>query len=233
MKRDSDVASNRPESKQEAVDGETRSAAEKLADYGVATVYEASGREGLVDVRLTPLLPDAQVAGPAITVRCGQGDNLMVHAAIEHIRPGHVVVLVMPEPEPVALLGDLLAEQMLRRGAAGVLVDAAVRDAAQLIELGLPVWTRYVRARGPGKAIVGEVNGPVEVGGCPIAAGDFVVLDADGACVVRADRVNAVLGAAAKRERQEASMRAAFERGELSIDLMFLRGRLGEGERED
>lgn len=208
----------------------TSTKVKRLAEFGVATLYEASGRQGLVDVPLISLAPEICIAGPALTVRCGQGDNLMVHAAIEHIRPGDVVVLSMPEPEPVALIGDLLVEQMARQGAAGVLVDAAVRDVTRVIELGLPVWTRYVRVRGPDKVVPGELNGRVTVGGCAIDAGDFVVLDADGAVVVDADLVDLVLEAAAAREEQEASLREAFQLGKLSVDMMDLRRLLSESE---
>src|SRR6266576_6186341 len=99
-----------------------------FARYGVATVYEAAGRTGLVDVPLTQIVPGSRVAGPARTVRCGQGDNLMVHAVLEQVQPGEILILTMPEPEPVALIGELLATQALVRQVAGILVDASVRD---------------------------------------------------------------------------------------------------------
>src|SRR6188474_1550325 len=96
-----------------------------LSELGVATVYEASGRQGLIDIPLIQIIPNSRVAGPARTALCGQDDNLMVHAVIEHIQPGEVLVLSMPEPAPVALLGELLATQVKFRGAAGILVDAS------------------------------------------------------------------------------------------------------------
>ena len=105
----------------------------------------------------------------------------MVHAAIERIQPGEVLVLAMPEPRPIALIGELLATQVKVRGAAAILVDAAVRDVEELRELGLPIWTRFVRAAGAGKTAIGELDTPVTVGGVRVAAGDIVVLDADGA----------------------------------------------------
>ena len=100
----------------------------RLSELGVATVYEASGREGLIDTPLIQLLPNSRAAGPARTALCGQDDNLMVHAVIEHIQPGEVLVLSMPEPAPIALIGELLATQVKARGAAAILVDASVRD---------------------------------------------------------------------------------------------------------
>ena len=195
----------------------------ELAALGTATVHEAAGRTGLVDVPLIQVVPGSRAAGPARTVRCAQGDNLMVHAAMATTLPGDVLVLTMPEPEPVALLGDLLATQAKARGAAAVLVDAAVRDVEELAGLGLPIWARYVRVRGAAKSVAGAINEPVEVGGATIRPGDLVVLDADGAVVVPAERVPEVLEAARARAERERVKRAKLEAGELSYDLDGLR----------
>ena len=196
---------------------------DELAALGTATVHEAAGRTGLVDVPLIQIVPGSRAAGPARTVRCGQGDNLMVHAAMVATEPGDVLVLTMTEPEPVALLGELLATQAKGRGAAAVLVDAAVRDVEELAELGLPVWARYVRVRGATKSAPGEIDEPVVVGGATIQAGDAVVLDADGAVVVSAVRVEEVLAAARERAEKEREKRAKLEAGALSYDLDGLR----------
>jgi 4-hydroxy-4-methyl-2-oxoglutarate aldolase len=194
-----------------------------LARLGSATVYEASGRNGLVDVDLRQLVPGSRACGPARTVRCGQGDNLMVHAAMEGLQPGEVLVLTMPEPAPVALLGDLLATQARARGAAAVLVDAAVRDSEELAALGLPIWARWIRSRGATKDAVGELDKPVRVRGQLIRPGDLVVLDADGATVVAAERAAEVLEASRARDEKERVKRAKLEAGELSYDLDGLR----------
>src|SRR5436305_269965 len=127
----------------------------QLADLGSATVYDAGGRRGYVDLDLIQILAGSRVAGPARTVRCGQDDNLMVHAVMSEVQPGEVIVLTMPEPRPVALVGDLLATQAKARGAAAMLVDASVRDIETLAELGLPIWARWVRVRGAAKDIPG------------------------------------------------------------------------------
>src|ERR1700738_2524886 len=103
-------------------------AMKQFAHYGVATVYEAAGRKGLIDIPLTQIIPGSRVAGPARTVRCGQGDNLMVHAVLEQVQPGEVLVLTMPEPEPVALVGELLATQAHVHQVAALLIDASIRD---------------------------------------------------------------------------------------------------------
>jgi 4-hydroxy-4-methyl-2-oxoglutarate aldolase len=196
---------------------------EELARLGTATVYEAAGREGLVDLTFEQVIPGSRAAGPARTVLCGQGDNLMVHAAIERIEPGDVVVVTMPEPEPVAVIGELLATQAERRGAAALLVDASVRDVEDLRELGLPVWARWVRVRGATKDAVGALDGPVEVGGAEIRPGDVVVLDTDGVAVVPQERVQEVLEASRERALREQDKRAKLSDGALSYDLDGLR----------
>jgi 4-hydroxy-4-methyl-2-oxoglutarate aldolase len=198
----------------------------ELARLGTATVYEAGGREGLVDVAWHQIVPGSRVAGPARPVRCGQDDNLMVHAAIAEARPGEVLVLTMPEPRPVALVGDLLATQAQAQGVAALLVDAAVRDVEVLVEIGLPVWARWIRVRGAAKDEPGTIGEPVSVGGARIAAGDIVVLDADGVAVVAQDRVDAVLAASLEREERERVKREKLRGGALSYDLDGLRARV-------
>ena len=147
----------------------------------------------------------------------------MVHAAVAEAEPGEVLVLTMPEPAPVALVGDLLATQAKGRGVAAILVDAAVRDVEELREVGLPIWARYVRVSGAEKTAPGTIGEPVEVGGATIRNGDVVVLDADGAVVVERARVEEVLGAARARAEREREKRAKLEAGELSYDLDGLR----------
>lgn len=186
-------------------------------------MYEAAGRAGLVDAAFVQIVPGSRVAGPARTVRCGQGDNLMAHAVMASVEPGEVVVLAMPTPAPVALVGDLLATQAAVRGAAALLVDAAVRDVEELERMGLPIWARWVRIRGATKLEPGTIGDPVEVGGCTIHLGDAVVLDADGVAVVPAGRVEAVLEASRRRAEGEREKRAALEAGALSYDLDGLR----------
>ena len=197
-----------------------------MSELAVATVYEAAGREGLIDLALHRLVPGSRAAGPARPVMCGQGDNLMVHAAMAHARPGDVLVLTMPDPAPVALVGDLLATQAKAQGVAAILVDGAVRDAEELAALGLPIWARWIRVRGAAKDVPGTIDEPVTVGGATIRKGDLVVLDADGAAVVAQERVEAVLEAARAREEKERVKRAKLHAGELSYDLDDLRARV-------
>jgi 4-hydroxy-4-methyl-2-oxoglutarate aldolase len=196
---------------------------DELASLGSATVYEAAGRRGLVDASFVQVVPGSRVAGPARTVRCGQDDNLMVHAAMERIEPGDVLVLTMPEPTAVALVGELLATQAAHRGAAALLVDAAVRDVEDLASIGLPVWARWIRIRGATKTRPGTIDEPVDVAGSTIEPGDGVVLDSDGVAVVPRVRIDEVLAASRTRAEKEREKRAALESGALSYDLDGLR----------
>jgi 4-hydroxy-4-methyl-2-oxoglutarate aldolase len=198
----------------------------ELAALGSATVYEAGGRRGYVDLDLIQILAGTRVAGPARTVTCGQDDNLMVHAAMASVEPGEVLVLTMPEPRPVGIVGDLLATQAKAHGAAGMLIDAAVRDIDTLAELGLPIWARWVRVKGATKDIPGTIGEPVQVGGATIRQGDIVLMDADGAAVVEAERVDDVLEASRRREDNERVKRIKLQAGELSYDLDGLRKRV-------
>ncbi len=203
---------------------------QELADFGSATVYEAGGRRGYVDADLIQILPGSRVAGPARTVLCGQDDNLMVHAVMESVKAGEVLVVTMPQARPVALVGDLLATQAKAHGVAAMLIDASVRDVETLAELDLPIWARWVRVKGATKDIPGTLGEPVEVGGAVIRQGDIVVLDADGAAVVEAERVDDVLEASLDREKRERVKRLRLTAGELSYDLDGLRERV-EGAR--
>jgi 4-hydroxy-4-methyl-2-oxoglutarate aldolase len=198
---------------------------QELAELGSATVYEAGGRGGFIDADLVQVLPGSRVAGPARTVRCAQDDNLMVHAVMAQAQPGEVLVLTMPEPRPIALVGDLLATQARERGVAALLIDASVRDVEELREMGLPIWARWVRVHGAAKGTMGEIGEPVEVGGATIRQGDAVILDADGVAVVEAERIDEVLEASHQREERERVKRGRLQDGALSWEIDGLRER--------
>ena len=201
-----------------------------LARLGSATVYEGGGRIGFVDADLVQVVPGSRVAGPARTVACAQDDNLMVHAAMAALQPGEVLVLTMPQPAPVALVGDLLATQARVHGAAAILVDGAIRDREELAELGLPIWARWVRVKGADKDTPGALDVPVTVGGATINPGDIVVLDADGVAVVEAGDAERVLEGARAREAKEIAKRERLQAGELSYEIDGLRS-VVEGSR--
>ena len=194
-----------------------------LAGLGVATIHEAAGRTGIIDVPLTQIVAGSRVAGPARIALCAPGDNTMVHAVVAHASPGDVLVLTSAEPAPVALVGELLATQAQARGVAGILVDGAVRDLDELAAIGLPIWTRFVRAQGATKGVAGKLDVPVVVGGAEIRPGDLVVMDCDGGMALPSERIDEVLPLALERAEREAAMRERYASGELSYDLQGLR----------
>jgi 4-hydroxy-4-methyl-2-oxoglutarate aldolase len=147
----------------------------------------------------------------------------MVHAAVAHASAGDILVLTSVEPAPVALIGELLATQAQVRGVSGILVDGATRDLDELVAIGLPIWTRFVRAQGATKGEVGKVDVPVVIGGSEIRPGDLVVMDCDGAMALPLERVGEVLPLAVERAEREAALRLRYAAGELSYDLNGLR----------
>jgi len=202
-----------------------------FAGYGVATVHEAMGRKGIIGIPLIQVVPGSRAAGPARTVRCGHGDNLMVHAALSTALAGEVLVLTMPEPAPFSLVGELIAIQAAYRQVAAILVDAAVRDVDELVRIGLPIWARWIRASGTTKESVGSVNEAVTVGGVKITPGDIVVLDADGGVVVPARDQEATLKAASERVAREDEARERYRSGALTYDLLGLRAKVEGSEQ--
>ena len=198
-------------------------AVDALASYGVATVHEAMGRTGFLGTRLRPIIDGARVAGTAVTALCWPGDNLMLHAAVEQCRPGDLLVAAATSPCTDGMFGELLATSLRARGVRGLVIDAGVRDVADLRAMGFPVWSAAVSAQGTVKATAGAVNVPLAIGGQTIAPGDAVVADDDGVVVVpRADAATAVAAAKARVEKEENTRRALAD-GELGLDRYGLR----------
>jgi len=195
----------------------------KLGEYGVATVHEALGRSGFLGPRLRPVHLGPRIGGTAVTALCWPGDNLMVHAAVEQCRAGDVLVVATTSPCTDGLVGELIATSLRARGVRGAVVDAGVRDVAELHEMGFPVWSAAVSAQGTVKATPGAVNVPVAVGGQLIHPGDAVIADDDGVVCVPRGEVARVLGAAQARAAAEEVSRAALRAGELSLDRYALR----------
>ncbi|MGK5683678.1 4-carboxy-4-hydroxy-2-oxoadipate aldolase/oxaloacetate decarboxylase [Actinoplanes sp. URMC 104] len=199
-----------------------------LRDAGVATAHEAAGRIGLLDATIRARQDGVAVAGPAITVSCHPGDNLMIHAAVEVCRAGDVLVVTTTSPSTDGMFGDLLATSLQARGVVGLVIDAGVRDLADLRAMGFPVWSRAVHAQGTVKASPGSVNVPVVAAGQIVRPGDIVVADDDGVLALPAAAGARVAAAAARRLENEAAKREKLAAGTLGVDLYNLRPLLAE-----
>jgi 4-hydroxy-4-methyl-2-oxoglutarate aldolase len=201
---------------------------QRLGECGVATVHEAQGRTGLLRPYMRPIYPTARVAGSAVTVLCGPGDNLMIHAAVAVVQPGDVLVVATTSESIDGMFGELLAESCRAHGVAGLIMDSGVRDTAELTAMSFPVWSRAISAQGTSKTIAGSVNLPIVCAGTTVQPGDVIVGDDDGVVVVPRESAASVVEAANQRLEKEAKTRERLKAGELGLDIYGLRDVLAQ-----
>jgi 4-hydroxy-4-methyl-2-oxoglutarate aldolase len=195
---------------------------EMLKRLGAATVHEALGQRGYVDSAIAPLDASWRIAGPAYTVDSKAGDNLMMHYAISQARPGDIMVVDYKGFMRAAAVGDLMTYSALTRGIGGMVIDGAVRDAGQIVEMRFPVFARGLCVTGPTKSQPGKVNVPVVVGGCLVNPGDIVVGDRDGVVIIPSGELDAVIRLAQEREDKEAGIKQKLGQGATTVELLGL-----------
>lgn len=196
---------------------------EEFERLDVSTVYEAQGKVGLMNYHLRPIIKGSLICGPAVTVICPAGDNLMIHAAVEVCQPGDILVITTIGDGISGMIGELIVTALMKRGVKGVIIDSGIRDVARIRELGFPIWTKAIFSQGNTKVKGGSVNAPAVCGGVTVYPGDIIKADDDGVVVVRKEDTQFAIETSKKRMLKEEGTKEKIENGEISIDFYNLR----------
>ena len=199
--------------------GPDRSIVQAFRALAVATVYEASGRKGYIDNAIRPIGKGFRVCGPAYTVQCAPGDNLMLHKALQRAPEGAVIVAGVGGAYDYGYWGGLMATAGLARGIGGLAIDGCIRDSDEIAKMGLPVFCRGFCIRGTTKGTLGLINYPLNFGGATVFPGDLVLGDDDGMVVVRFEECAEVLDKSRKRVEFEEKKAGQLKGGLSSVEL--------------
>ena len=196
---------------------------QEYRNLDVSTIYEAQGKQNIMDSGLKPIITNKTIVGPAVTVTCQAGDNLMIHAAIEVCKPGDIVVITTQGDCLAGMIGELIVTALMKKGVQGVIIDSGIRDVRQIRDLDFPIWTRAVLSQGTTKIKGGWVNASTVCGGVAVEAGDMIVADDDGVVVIKKEDLLSTLNASKARLEKEKSTKEKIDSGKISLDFYNLR----------
>ncbi len=196
-----------------------RGVVEQFRDLGAATVHEASGRRGAVDPAIKPIAKGVRLCGPAFTVQCHPGDNLMLHKALERAQPGDVLVATVGGCYNGGYWGGLMGTSGQARGLGGLAIDGCVRDSSELVQMGFPIFCRGFSIQGTVKSALGLINHPTVFGGVVVHPGDLILGDDDGLVVVERAECGRVLEKSLERKRAEEKKAEQLRAGISSVEL--------------
>ncbi len=196
-----------------------RDVIEQFRDLGAATVHEASGRRGAVDPAIKPIAKGVRLCGPAFTVQCHPGDNLMLHKALERAQPGDVLVATVGGCYNGGYWGGLMGTSGQARGLGGLAIDGCVRDSSELVQMGFPIFCRGFSIQGTVKSVLGLINHPTVFGGVVVHPGDLILGDDDGLVVIERAECGRVLEKSLERKRAEEKKAEQLKAGISSVEL--------------